>query len=115
MAEIRKRAEDHVNRNEGVHFLRGDGGGFRLEAGIWVARGREELFSFFSDAFNLEKITPPWFNFHVITPRPIRLSLCFSASLASCAFVGAARSPTIVWSRCVAKFGVAPGAMMWRV
>lgn len=31
----------------------------------WVPRPLEEAFAFFSDARNLERITPPWLSFHV--------------------------------------------------
>jgi len=44
---------------------------FLLEAEIWLPRPRDELFEFFADAFNLETITPPTLQFHVVTPGPI--------------------------------------------
>jgi ligand-binding SRPBCC domain-containing protein len=31
------------------------------------------VFDFFSDAFNLELLTPPWLQFRVITPAPIAM------------------------------------------
>jgi ligand-binding SRPBCC domain-containing protein len=34
---------------------------------------REKIFGFFSDAFQLEALTPPWMNFHVMTAAPIQL------------------------------------------
>lgn len=32
----------------------------------WVPLSREKIFGFFSDETNLEKLTPPWLNFHVL-------------------------------------------------
>jgi len=35
----------------------------------------EEAFAFYGDAHNLERITPPWLGFQVITPRPIAMEV----------------------------------------
>ncbi|MBM4304277.1 MAG: TIGR01777 family protein, partial [Deltaproteobacteria bacterium] len=32
----------------------------------WVAAPLDEVFDFFSDAANLEKLTPPWLHFRVV-------------------------------------------------
>lgn len=42
-----------------------------FHAELFLPRKREEVFPFFSDAHNLELITPPWVKFKVLTPRPI--------------------------------------------
>lgn len=39
----------------------------------WLERPIEEVFAFFSDANNLEAITPRQLNFRILTPGPIRL------------------------------------------
>lgn len=44
---------------------------FLLERTLWLKRPLPELFAFFSDAHNLEDLTPPWMHFRVLTPAPI--------------------------------------------
>lgn len=47
--------------------------GYRLKATMEVQRPIEEVFRFFSDAENLEAITPPWLNFRILTPMPFQI------------------------------------------
>lgn len=47
--------------------------GFELTSSLRVPWGREEAFAFFSDAHNLERITPGFLKFRVLTPAPIEL------------------------------------------
>lgn len=46
---------------------------FHLEAELWLPVPLGEVFPFFADAGNLEKITPPWLKFEIVTPRPIAM------------------------------------------
>jgi ligand-binding SRPBCC domain-containing protein len=45
----------------------------RLEREQVVPRGRDEVFAFFSDARNLERLTPPSLRFQILTPGRIDL------------------------------------------
>ncbi len=53
--------------------VRPRGGMSLLRREMVVARGLEETFAFFSDARNLEALTPPWVGFEILTPTPIEM------------------------------------------
>ncbi len=40
----------------------------------WIPRPIDEVFAFFSNARNLEEITPSWLGFRILTPGPIRIA-----------------------------------------
>ena len=42
-----------------------------FESELWLARPRDEVFAFFSNAANLETLTPPWLHFHVLNPAAV--------------------------------------------
>lgn len=44
-----------------------------LEREVTVKCLREQVFDFFSKAENLEALTPPWLQFRIVTPQPIRM------------------------------------------
>jgi ligand-binding SRPBCC domain-containing protein len=44
-----------------------------LERSQRLPRPPDEVFPFFADALNLERITPPWLGFRVVTPGPIEM------------------------------------------
>ena len=39
----------------------------------WLSTPLEETFAFFAEARNLERITPPFLSFRVVTPEPIEM------------------------------------------
>jgi hypothetical protein len=40
----------------------------------WIRRVPHEVFAFFSEAANLEVLTPRWLGFRMLTPGPIRIA-----------------------------------------
>ena len=44
-----------------------------LTTELWLPRRIDEVFGFFADAGNLGRITPPWLDFKIISPLPIKM------------------------------------------
>jgi ligand-binding SRPBCC domain-containing protein len=58
-----------------IEKCRDDRGGYLLRAECVVPREVEEVFAFFADARNLDKLTPEWLNFQILSTEPLELHL----------------------------------------
>ncbi len=47
----------------------------RLERRQYLDRPLDEVFAFFAAARNLERITPSWLSFEVLTPEPVQMAV----------------------------------------
>ncbi len=48
---------------------------YRLFSEIEIPRPRDEVFAFFANAHNLEKLTPAFLHFQILTPGPIEMAV----------------------------------------
>jgi len=46
---------------------------YLLQRELWIPKPLSTVFDFFSRAENLERITPPWVSFRILTPPPITM------------------------------------------
>ncbi len=54
-------------------MIRNEQGAWVLQVQQWFGQPREEVFAFFSDACNLERITPAFLRFVIVESPPIRM------------------------------------------
>ena len=47
----------------------------QLTTTAWLPASRDAVFSFFADPRNLERLTPPWLHFRILTPGPVDMRI----------------------------------------
>ena len=67
---MNQRTEDPRAGEVEIAPCRGRRGVYRLRTSLVLPAPIDEVFAFFSDAYKLERITPPWLRFEVWPPGP---------------------------------------------
>ncbi|MEC9373710.1 MAG: SRPBCC family protein [Planctomycetota bacterium] len=76
LSEQPRRGESAVRRRPaeiGPVTVDREGREFVLRCEMWLPRRKDEIFPFFADARNLERITPGFLRFKVMTPGPVEM------------------------------------------
>lgn len=71
----------------------------RLQTALWLPRPRDQVFHFFADPRNLERLTPDWLHFEVVSPpeAEVRQGTIFDYRLRLHGFPLRWRSEIAVW------------------
>jgi len=46
---------------------------YRFESQLWLPQARDQIFKFFADPGNLQRLTPAWLHFEILTPPAIEI------------------------------------------
>ena len=70
-----------------------------FQSELWLPQSRDKVFAFFSDAQNLDLITPPWLHFRTVTPvsHEMRLGTVMNHRLRLHGFPLRWRSQITIW------------------
>jgi ligand-binding SRPBCC domain-containing protein len=63
-----KAASGIVSRAISLAFGKKRGRVYTLQKSQWIARPPDDVFPFFANAANLERLTPPWLRFEILNP-----------------------------------------------